>query len=614
MNTSVSKQILPFFAIFSLFFSTAVAQPGYSDNKLLLAQQFEQLNQFEKAKTIYLDLHQKSPGDYFFLESLVRVTNKLRNYDESLGYLNLWNNNHPRDVNGINLQGKTLLLAGKEKDALKLWDDFLETVNYDPNLSRVLAFSAIDAKAFDSAIYLLEKAKKKTGKPIYFLLDLGYLYGYTMQYDKAAGAYSELLELDPQQFPQIDSRIRSTANNPEAALEFIKAFENFVEPSPQTLRILFSLYLDQKMFAKAINTALLLEKTGNENGVSLYRAAEEAFYGGDFASAAGAYAKLLELYPNRPDKPVVNLNFVKAMDETLNLRYIELNPVWKPYDLEIMPPREDYQPVLDKYSEIISLFKNSETASEAIFRKGYLHYKLKEYEEALGLFNELITNRPHSQFAANAWLYKGLIELRKNKNQEAENCFKSASTAFSTNPDVQNRARYYLMLCYFFRGETEHTQELLTQIIANPADNLANDALELAPILNKNFADSLTSLVFAKGEKLLLQGNLKEAFTVFNELRSSTSKIAAWMALYKSAEIAASLDESDTAIELLNEAVSDPMNLFADKSLFLLGDIYLFSKKDTQSAVKAYEQILIQFPKSILFDKARETILSLKNN
>jgi len=56
------------------------------------------------------------------------------------------------------------------------------------------------------------------------------------------------------------------------------------------------------------------------------------------------------------------------------------------------------------------------------------------------------------------------------------------------------------------------------------------------------------------------------------------------------------------------------MNIYADKSLFLQGEIYNFGKKDIPKAIAAYEQILINFPKSILYDKARETILSIKTN
>jgi tetratricopeptide (TPR) repeat protein len=262
-----------FFFLF-LFLTSLIAQPGDVGNKLMLAGQFEQLNQFEKAKTIYLDLHKSNPMDYMFLESLVRVCNRLKQYEESVLFLDEWNRKMPGDINGVNLLGKTYFLQGKEKEALSLWDDFLKLYNYEINYTKILAYSAIEVKGFETAINLLEKGKDASGQPIYFLLDLGYLYGYMMQYDKAAEAYVELLKLEPGQAGQIEGRIRTTSNNPDAANEYIKAFEKIDDPNEATLRVMLALYIDQRMFPKSIETALKLEDFGKDNGVSLYRVGE----------------------------------------------------------------------------------------------------------------------------------------------------------------------------------------------------------------------------------------------------------------------------------------------------------------------------------------------------
>lgn len=368
------------------------------------------------------------------------------------------------------------------------------------------------------------------------------------------------------------------------------------------------------MFDKGLKTALELESSGKENGVTLFRLGEESFYAGDFTTAVSAYSNLLEKYPGRPDKPVINLNLVKALEEILNIKYLELNPEWKPYDREILPPADEYQKVIEKYNEIISTFKNSETASEAIFRTGYLYFKLKRYDDAESFFNKLIEERQNSPFVANCQFYKGLIFIRSDELLKAEHAFKSAISAFSTDPDIKNRAKYHLMMCSLFKNDLQATSTLLNEILSVPSDNLANDALELSPVLNKNMVDSLSLISFAKGEQSILAGNLEESYKIFSGLATSTSKIIAALATFRSAELAASLDLYDDAIAIIQKSVTDPMNIYADKSLFLQGDIYNFGKKDIQKAIAAYEQILINFPKSILYDKARETILSIKTN
>jgi tetratricopeptide (TPR) repeat protein len=602
-----------FFLLF-LSFSSLFAQPGDVGNKLMLAGQFEQLNQFDKAKTIYLDLHKNNPMDYMFLESLIRVCNRLKQYDESITYLNDWNKSKPGDINGVNLLGKTFFLSGKEKVAFTLWDDFLKQFNYEINYTKILAYSAIEVKGFETAINLLEKGKEVSGQPIYFLLDLGYLYGYMMQYDKAAQSYVELLKLEPGQAGQIEGRIKTTSTNPDAAKEYIIAFEKIEDPNEATLRVMLSLYIDQRIFPKAITTALKLEDFGKDNGVSLYRVGEESYYAGDYASAVSAYSTLLEKYPTRTDKHIINLNLVKSLEEILNLKYRELNPEWKPYDLGILPEKAEYEKVISKYEEIISAFKNSETASEAIYRTGYLYYKLHELDEAESFFDDLVNNRPNSPFAANAWLGKGMIALKKDQTDLAIHAFTSTIAAFTTDPDVKNRARFNLMMSWFFKNDIDKTLELITEIVGVPTDNLANDALEIAPLLNKKMTDSLSLLKFAEAEKAIMKEELQKAFDLFLELNNSPSAVMAALSRFRSAELAASLNNFDEAISLIDASKSDQFNIYADKSLFLLGDIYQFGKKDIQKAISSYEQILIQFPKSILNDKARETILSLKNN
>ena len=139
-------------------------------------------------------------------------------------------------------------------------------------------------------------------------------------------------------------------------------------------------------------------------------------------------------------------------------------------------------------------------------------------------------------------------------------------------------------------------------------------ANELAPLINKKMTDSLSLLKLASAERAIIQGELLDAFKLFSELKNSPSPIMAALARFRSAELAASLNNYDEAISIIETSSGDQFNIYADKSLFLQGQIYQFGKKDIQKAISSYEQILIQFPKSILNDKARETILSLKNN
>ena len=54
-------------------------------------------------------------------------------------------------------------------------------------------------------------------------------------------------------------------------------------------------------------------------------------------------------------------------------------------------------------------------------------------------------------------------------------------------------------------------------------------------------------------------------------------------------------------------------NIYSDKALYLLGDIYQYGIGDNTKAVEMYEKLLIEFPISIYIDDARFEIIKLKD-
>ena len=53
-------------------------------------------------------------------------------------------------------------------------------------------------------------------------------------------------------------------------------------------------------------------------------------------------------------------------------------------------------------------------------------------------------------------------------------------------------------------------------------------------------------------------------------------------------------------------------NIYADKALYLLGNIYQYGVGDSTKAVEIYEKLLAKFPASIYLDEARNEIIKLR--
>jgi hypothetical protein len=63
------------------------------------------------------------------------------------------------------------------------------------------------------------------------------------------------------------------------------------------------------------------------------------------------------------------------------------------------------------------------------------------------------------------------------------------------------------------------------------------------------------------------------------------------------------------AISSLEKIVEKEIpGIFADKAVFLLGEIYQYAVKDNEKASRAYEKLLEEFPGSLYFDRCRANL------
>ena len=71
---------------------------------------------------------------------------------------------------------------------------------------------------------------------------------------------------------------------------------------------------------------------------------------------------------------------------------------------------------------------------------------------------------------------------------------------------------------------------------------------------------------------------------------------------------------TDKSVEMLDSiADEESKNIYSDKALYLLGNIYEFGLNDTTKAIEKYEELLAKYPSSLYLDDARDEILKLRN-
>jgi predicted negative regulator of RcsB-dependent stress response len=118
---------------------------------------------------------------------------------------------------------------------------------------------------------------------------------------------------------------------------------------------------------------------------------------------------------------------------------------------------------------------------------------------------------------------------------------------------------------------------------------------------------------FAKADMLIKQQKYVDAKNILNELAGNKNLFLITDAVkYKLAEINITLDSLEIAERLLTEISDSEMtSAYSDKSLFLLGNLYLKRLNNNSKARLVYQKLLENFPNSLYFDKSRQILNSL---
>ena len=75
------------------------------------------------------------------------------------------------------------------------------------------------------------------------------------------------------------------------------------------------------------------------------------------------------------------------------------------------------------------------------------------------------------------------------------------------------------------------------------------------------------------------------------------------------------MNNLDSAIAVFQRIANEGQkNIYADKALYLLGEIYQFGLKNKAKATETYENLLAKFPNSLYLDDARAQIVKLRDN
>ena len=606
------KKIL---TIILITFSLHAQQSPMDQNQFMLAESYEQRGDFAKAVEIIETLNKKDPANIQYFNKLNTLYLQLKKYDESAALINSRIIITPQDISLYGLLGSTYYTAGDRTKAYQVWDDAAEKFKTNPMTLRIISNYAIEKRDFEKAIEYLNRGKEISKDPFLYSYDLGELYQITMRYREAAGEYCDLIKANPSQYQQIESKILSYSNKPNALDETIEVVEKYKSNDISFSYLLARLYIEKKNYDEAFDLYKEIDKKQNTKGADLFSFGDFVYRDGEYKTASEVFKFLIDNYSDQQNIPLAKLGYAKTQEALFIQKYNAANPEWKTFFIPAKVEEQEIEPVIIAYQEIVKVYQHSEVAIEANLRMGILllHYR-NDFVEAEKNLKIIIDNYPMSKFASLAFIELGNIKMLQAKLDDAEKLFQSVVKLQRANPEDKSYANYQLARIFSFKNDFESARKYLMSIMGNLKDNIANDAIELSILLNTAKNDSSNLSLYCSAEFLAEQKRFTEAKDIYLQLSQNPQAFVFHsIAKLRAAEMLIATDAFSAAIADLSLIVEEAeKNIYADKALYLQGQIYQYGLKDSVKAVESYESLLAKFPKSLFLDEARQNIIELK--
>ena len=602
--------------VLSLFIFSAQAQQR-NDQKLALAQSYEQIGDFDSATKLYEELYLSDPSNSQYIGALYRVYIQIKNYAAVVNILEERIKQKPDDISAYGMLGSAYYLMGNEEKAFESWDNAFQSGNINPMFYRVIADYAVERRAFEKAIELYEKGKEASNDKILFAYDLIRLYSLTMQFEKAAREYCFILSSDPTQLQAVEQKVFENINRPGALDATLKIIEDCADRDIMSFSYLLArLYSEKKMYDKAYETYLYIDEKQSSKGRNLYQFAQQMFAEKEYKLSSEIFSKINELYPDSPLSSQAKLGYARSLEASLLEEYEKLLPLWKTYFPLVEFQSEETKKVIAAFNVVANLYKHSEPAYESLLRTAVIRfYLLKEYDNAKQLLETIVNEAPLSKNSSEAYLELGNMALIQGNVEGAEKDYLSVLSLRSASEDQKNKAIYKLGRVNLYKGNFEEARNYLFKVLSNLKDNSANDAIELSLLLNPELNDSSNLMIFAQAEFLAEQKKFNEAATDYKKLSEyQQAFVLRAISSIRFSEMMIAIDNYPEAITVL-QGISEEgeKNIYADKAVYLLGRINQFGIKNFVEAEKYYQKLLADYPKSVYLDDARAQLLLLQN-
>ena len=568
----------------------------------LLAKDYMQNGDFEKALVVYKKLYEEKPTNAYYTSQLVACYQQLEDYKtaETILINRLKLSQYP--VNYVEL-GYNFQLQNDSLNAQKNYEKAISSISERANYSYGVGRKFQEYSLLDEAIKTYELAMQLE-PGLEFNMQLAAIYGEKGQIDKMFNSYLNFglsnegsREAIKRFIGEFISENPDDQNNSLLRKVLLKRIQS--APDLYWSDMLSWLFVQQKQYDKAFAQEKALYKRETQDPTRLVDL-------GEISKTDKVYSMALEVF-----NYIIENTQSPALLLYANQQILEIK-----IDIGL---EKDYKDINSIYESLLETYgKTPESVDLTISYAHFLAFYLKDANIAISVLKQALDLRVSEPKKAEIKIELGDILVFEERFNEALIYYSQVQRTLK-NSTLSQIARFKVAKASYYKGDFTWAESQLKILKSSVSQLTANDALDLKLLISDNRQeDSLQVALtqYAKADLMAFQNKTQEAILRLEKIKEDhKTKTIIPQVLLKQAQLYEKQQEFDKAKINYSFLIANfKDSILIDDAIFALAILNLNELNLPEDAKKGFETIIFEHADSIYFTESRKKYRTLRGD
>lgn len=598
------------FLFFTLFCQFHIGLAQNSEEQM--AVQYYNNREYEKAIELFEKLYDKRPDSYFYSYLLFSYV-ELKDFRSAERLVKKQQRKFPQLARYKVDMGYVYESNNQISKASKEYEDAIQSMPAERFYISDLANAFASRRQSEYAIQTYQQGRKLMRSPTEFTYEIAGTYERLGQVEPALEEYFKIIDNNLQDLINVQNRLQNLMLNDEdhsiyeiIRVNTLKQTQKYPDKLSFSILLLW-LSVQNLDFETALFQAKAIDRRYKENGDRVFDIAKVAAQNKQWDVAIDGYQYLLAKGKN-------NTLYVLSQLELLKVRFGKIS---SSYPVQM----SDIKQIDKEYFKVVNEIGFNPGIADIIRNHAHINaFYLNKDQLAMQMLDSLISFPGISaRDKALSKIDLADIKLFNDEVWDAALLYAQVDKDFP-NDTLGHTAKFKSAKLSFYIGEFEWAKAQLDILRSATTRLIANDAMELYFTIDDNLdeEDEINKALqmYARADLLIFKNQDEKALQTLDSIfmvglyNSLFDEV-----LYKKAEIKVKQGLYNEADSLLNRMIAFyPSELYVDDAWFLRAEIQHFYLKNKSKAMEFYQELISNFPGSLLTQEARQRYRVLRGD